>query len=1089
MRFGVLGPVEVWAPDGRTVRVPETKVRALLADLLVHRGRPVPADRLIEDLWGTEPPGSPAKTLRAKVSQLRRALDGAEGDRPANELLVFRSPGYLLKTRPADVDADRFEALLWRARQHEGGDPRQRARLLSEALGLWRGPAFADFADEAFARAEIQRLEERRLVAVEDLAEVRLALDEHDVLVGELGGLVAAHPLRERLRAAYVQALYRSGRQSEALASYGELRERLRDELGVDPSPELSSLYESILRQDPALERSPARPVPRINLPAPITELIGREELVRDVYGLLSSAAGRLVTLTGPGGVGKTRLAFEAARRSADAFPGGVLAVELAALAPGGAVAGVIEAVAAVLGVRDDATARPMPEERSRSLLERLVEAVQGKQMLLVLDNCEHVVEPVAELAATLLREAPELRVLATSQEPLAIVGERLRAVPPLDLPDATGRLEPAELEKRSSAVRLFVARATAAAPGFALDAGNAAAVAAICRRLDGIPLALELAATRVRGMGVRELAGRLDDRFRVLTAAPRGVPARQRTLRAMIDWSWDLLPDAERAVLRRLAAHPDGCTLRAAEEVCSGGDVPVGEVLDVLGRLVGRSLVVLAEGRGEARYRLLESVAAYARERLDEAGESGRVRRLHRDHHLALAERAAPLLRGHDQRQWLERLDAETANLRAVLETAVQDGAADEALRLVNALGWYWFLRGRFAEAHRSFTLALSAADAGATGPARLAALAWRAGMSLLVLDGTDLDPLQEARAAVQRYDDGGDPAGRAWACWFLGYCTLGFGDASVGFALVERALQEHRALGDRWGVAAALSIRAETALYRADLDRTRHDGEESLALFRELGDRWGELQVARVLAELAEITGDYGQAERLRRDGLRVAEDLKLWNEASGMLARLGRVALLTGDHVLAEDLHQRARTLAVERSYPRGAEFAEVGLGMLARRQGRLDDAEKHLRDWLDWCRRWEGDAGIALIMVELGFVAEQRGDAGQALALHTEGLEAARTTGDLRALSLAFEGLAGAFALAGEHGQAARLLGAAHAARTSAGAPLPPGERGDTDRAAASAREALGDAAYTAAFDAGRATPPDGLADQLLARNSR
>ncbi|MFC5744993.1 BTAD domain-containing putative transcriptional regulator [Actinomadura rugatobispora] len=1145
MRFGVLGSLEVWAADGRAVRVPETKVRALLAVLLIHRGRPVPADRLIEDLWGTEPPGSPAATLRAKVSQLRRVLAGATG-RPGLELVAFRSPGYLIRTVPGEVDADRFLALLRDADERAGADPRARARSLAQALDLWRGPAFADFADEEFARTEIQRLEERRLVAVEDLAETRLELGEHGTLVSELGDAVSVHPLRERLRAAYIRALYLSGRQSEALADYTGFRHLLQDELGIDPGPELVALHQAILRQDPALRtppsRSPATARPVSNLPHPLTALIGREDAVREVRGLLASEE-RLVTLTGAGGVGKTRLAFEAARRSEDAFPDGVLAVELAAQPPAKAgsegAARVAEAVAAVLGIRDDGPAsRPAADERTRPLLERLVEAVRMKRMLLVLDNCEHVVGPAAELAAELLREAPDLRVLATSQEPLAVVGERLWTVQPLDLPPAedAGDL----LEGRSSAVRLFVARARAAAPGFALDASNAAAVAAICRRLDGIPLALELAATRVRAMGVHELAERLDDRFRVLTAAPRGLPARQRTLRAMIDWSWELLTEPERVVLRRLAVHAGGCTLRSAEEVCSGDGVRADEVLGLLGRLIDRSLVVPvhpptadAAGAREVRYRLLESVAAYARERLDEAGELDRVRRRHLDHHLALAERAEPFLRGHDQRRWLEHLDAEAANLRTALETAVgtaSTGAAptpgpgpasavglapgaacdagvaptsdvglapgagdasgagarapEAALRLVNALAWYWFLRGRYAEARRSLQLALTAAGTAvpSADPVRAAAMAWDAGMALLVLDGSEPDPIRYSRSVLRLYDEADDPAGRARARWFVGFCRLGFGDsaAGAGFALVEEALAEHRMLGDRWGTAAALSVRAEVSLYRGETDRAQRDGEEAMALFRELGDRWGELKIVHVLGELAEITGDYERAERLRRDGLRVAEDLGLWNEASGMLARLGRVALLKGDLDQAEELHRRAWDLAAARSYLRGQEFAEVGLGMLARRRGRLDEAERHLRAWLEWCRRWEGEAGVAFTLAELGFVAELRGDAGEALALHREGLAAARSTEDRRALALAFEGLAGAWVLVDEHGRAARLLGAAHAARASVGLPLPSAERGDVDRIAAGLRLALGDAAYENDFEAGAAEPLDEVA---------
>ncbi|MEU8798246.1 BTAD domain-containing putative transcriptional regulator [Spirillospora sp. NPDC048819] len=542
MRFGVLGPLSVWTDDGRPVRVPEVKVRALLTDLLAHGGRPASADRLIEDLWGDDPPGNPANTLQTKVSQLRRTLEKAEPG--GRELVAFQAPGYVLHA--ADLDAARFVALLDRARAVT--DLRERAGLLSDALALWRGPAYADFRDEEFVRIAAAHLEERRLTALEEWAEVRLELGEHSLLADELGEPVAAHPLRERLRAVHLRALYRSGRQGEALAGYDELRRMLAGELGLDPGPELAGLHQAMLRQDPSL--APTRP--RTNLPAPLTALIGREQAVADVGDLLGSA--RLVTLTGPGGVGKTRLALAVADRAAGAFPDGVWLIELA----GTSGATVAEVVAAGLDVRDDAGSRPGP--RPVDLAHRLAEALRGRRLLLVLDNCEHLIEPVAELVDLLLRTAPELRVLATSQESLAIPGETLYAVPPLELP--VPGTDPGE----AGSVRLFAARAAAAAPGFVLDEVSAPSVATICRRLDGLPLALELAAARVRTLGVRGVADRLDDRFHLLTVSGRGRPARQQTLRAVIDWSWEQLGERQRLILLRLAAHPGGCTLEAAD-------------------------------------------------------------------------------------------------------------------------------------------------------------------------------------------------------------------------------------------------------------------------------------------------------------------------------------------------------------------------------------------------------------------------------------------------------------------------------------------------------------------------------------------
>ncbi|MFD9407071.1 BTAD domain-containing putative transcriptional regulator [Streptomyces sp. NPDC059989] len=1027
MHFGVLGPLEVWTEGGQLVRVRETRIRTLLTALLVRRGHVVSVDRLIDDLWGDAPPAGDVRTLRSKVSLLRRTLQDAEPG--SRDLVVSRPPGYLLRVDGDAVDAGRFEALLIRA-QALAGDPRAKAGLLTEALALWRGPsAFADCADEQFVQAEARRLEEQRLVALEELAEARLELGEHGLLAAELGELVTAHPLHEGLRSAHVRALYRSGRQDAALASLGELRDRLRDDLGLDPGRELAELQQAIVRQDAALAPGVPAQRPRGNLPAPLTDLIGRTEEVRRIGELLESE--RLVTLTGIGGVGKTRLALETAARRAKALPDGAWLVELAAARNG---ADLHEAVAAVLELRDDVHAAARP------LADRLTDAVAGRRMLLVLDNCEHIVEPVAELAARLLRAAPGLRILATSQEPLAVTGEHAWPVPPLDLPEPG-----ADRPEESNAVRLFVARAAAAVPGFALEPDNTEAIAAICRRLDGIPLALEMAAARVRVMHVGDLADRLDDRFRVLAAHLRGVPARQRTLRAMIDWSWGLLTETEQVVLRRLAVPADGCTLQAAEAVCAGENVRTEDVLGLIGRLVDRSLVVHHDGR----YRLLESVAAYCLERLVESGDEQRVRDRHLACYVDFAEHAAPRLRGHHQRLWLDRMDAEAANLRAALAHGVRRDRADATLRLVNATGWFWFLRGRFAEARRSLDLALST---GGDSRLRTSARAWRAGMSLLLFDAPD----NESQPVLDLYDQGDDPAGRARARWFVALSKVGFGDPEATFALADQAHAEFRALDDPWGTAAALSVRAEVALYQGKPDTARADAEHAGRLFRKLGDSWGELQTIVTLGDLAEFTGDYDTAEHLRREGLGLAEHLKLWNETSKLLARLGRTALLIGDLDHAETLHRQAKQLAAAHSYQRGEEFAEVGLALVARRQGRLDDAETHLRAWLEWCRRWDGDLGVAFILAELGFIAEQRGEADTALTLHQEGLEYAQRTGDRRTLARAFEGLAGAYALTGDHETAARLLDTAAATREAVGLPLPTAERADVDRITAAVR---------------------------------
>ncbi|GGT03392.1 hypothetical protein GCM10010156_71610 [Planobispora rosea] len=1063
MRFGVLGPLAVWTDAGDPVVIPGLKVRALLADLLVHEGQPVSADRLVDDLWGEEPPGNPAAALQVRVSQLRKALEDAEPG--GRNLVVSRSPGYLLRPDPGAVDATRFTELLSRA--EAAGSPRTRAELLTDALALWRGPAFADFADEEYTRSAILRLEEQRLSALEQQAEARLELGEHGLLVGELGDLVARHPLRERLRAVHMRALYRAGRQGEALASYTELRERLAEELGLDPGPDLVTLYQAILGQDPALSVPAERPV--TNLPAAVSKLIGRDGALSEIRSLIEDE--RLVTLTGPGGVGKTRLALATAARLMDSFEDGAWLVEL------DQTRSPAEAVMTALDIKEDAgPATPA---------DRLADALRARRLLLVLDNCEHVVEQVAELTELLLRAAPGLRVLATSREPLAVDGEVLWSVPPLDVPSSADLTVMA----RSDAVRLFVARAAASARGFALDAGNAQAVAQICRRLDGIPLALELAATRVRALGVQGVAARLDDRFRLLASGQRGAPQRQQTLTAVIDWSWELLTDEERRVLRRLAVHRDGCTMEAAEAVCGEDGL---DVLDLLARLVDRSLVVMAEGPAGVRYRLLESVAEYCRRRLAEAGELAPVRDAHLRYYLELAVAAEPGLYGREQREWLLRLDAEAANLRAALGAAA---GRPDALTMVNALAWYWFLRGRLAEGRRELEAALAAAgtdpggapdaSGGGTGTAggsadiagdgdrdraddRDRAAAWHAGFAMMLGEEVEWEPV---------LDRVRDPGQRARAELFV---AMAVPDLPTAQELVDRALVTFREIGDRWGTAAALSRRAREAFTRRDNQALERDAGESARLFASLGDRWGQLQATEWLAGLAEVSGDGERAMRLFGEGLRLAEDLGLWSDVARHTGWLGWISMQAGAYERAMEFCERAGKLAASQGYREGMVMAEMVLAFSARRAGLLDLAETHLLHLLDGVPRGpevEPSLHLPTVLIELGFLTELRGDPAAARELHLEALIAAQRIGDPGTAALAVEGAASAAAAAATASaaafaeRAARLLGLAASSRELIQIPAGPSELDDLARATARARDVLGEEAFTAAYEEG------------------
>jgi predicted ATPase/DNA-binding SARP family transcriptional activator len=1064
MFFGVLGPVAVWTDRGDPVPVPGRKVRGLLATLLVHEGRPVPAGRLIDNLWGEQLPGDPAGTLSGKVTQLRRALDQAEPG--GRRLVASPPPGYRLRIETGAVDASQFRLLTARAR--ETGEARARAGLLSEALALWRGPAFADFADEPHLRTAAARLTEERLAAQEDLAEAQLVLGEQTELISGLTELITGNPLRERLRAVHMRALYRTGRPGQALDSYQDFRRHLAAELGLDPGPDLVALHRAMLARDPALGpplRPPGPARRRSNLPAAISGLIGRDAALAAVRDLLDSS--RLVTLTGTGGVGKTRLALEAAGSRVDLLTDGVWLAELAAVEPGSG-GEPADVVASALDVRDEPVTENKPADR-------LAGALRDRQLLLILDNCEHLIDQAAELAGRLLRGCPGLRILATSRAPLGVPGEVIWNVPPLDVPGPAAGAEPGQLA-RSPAVRLFVARARAAAPGFTLGPDTAPAVATLCRRLDGIPLALELAATRVQALGVRELVARMDDRFRLLATGRRAAPARQQTLTAVIGWSWDLLTGPERAVLRRLQVHADGCTLEAAEEVCAGREVSPADVASLLSRLVDHSLVTVTHSADGPRYRLLESVAAYCAGRLAEAGETRAVRDRHGRYYAALATRGEPYLYGPGQGRWLRRLDAEAANMRCALNELLRHGDTGPGLQLAVSLTWYWFLRGRLAEARRALQTALAAAVP-APPALRARAAAWQAGLEILL--GDTPDP-----AAVLACEQLADPEARGRAEWFLAYAETDTGNLAAVDERLERALAAAREAGDQWGTAAALGTRAKLGYVRGDLTALAADGEESAALFRRLGDRWGLLQATAWLGGLAEMTGDRSRAAGLHREGLRMAEELGLWSEVSTRLAWLGWIALQECDYRQARDLSGQALRLAAEHGFRAGEIFAEIGVAFAARRQNDLDVAEMHLTRLL--CSAGPHEEGqapplhLSLVLTELGFLAEQRGQAAEARQLHRRALDASRVLGERRGIALALEGLAGAAGLSGDYELSARLLGASESVRRAAAVPSAPAEQAETDRITAAARAALGPAGFGTAYQHGLAQAPEDAA---------
>src|SRR5579859_5595833 len=686
VRIGLLGPLAVHDEAGRSVRVGGSLVRLLLILLALDAGRVVPAYSLIERLWDGEPPANAANSLQSLVSRLRTSLRQAG---LGGQVIESHPAGYRLAVSPDEVDAVAFERL---ARDGStalaAGDPNTAAALLREALGAWRGPALADAPGARFAAGPAARLEELR---------TRAALD-----------LIAA------------------GRQAEALAVYTELRELLASDLGVDPSPQIERIYLGVLRQDlqaPAGNRQPAepgRPVRLTGVRKPLTSFVGRDEDVARVVKML--AEGRLVTLTGPGGAGKTRLATETATRLAEQARGSgdcrVWFVELAPVAEPGEVP---YAVLHTLGIRDvpvitmAAAGQPaVPADP----VERLVAVLAGRKDLLILDNCEHVVAAAAALTDQVLAGCPDVRVQATSREPLRITGEALWPVAPLPVPSAGPDGAAGGLVAGYASVRLLADRAAAVRPDFTVDETNAADVARICWALDGMPLAIELAAARLRTLSAAQLAQRLDARFDLLTGGSRTAAARHQTLRAVVDWSWELLSGPEQVLARRLAVFPAGATLSTAEQVCQDVALPATSVLPALFGLVEKSFLTV-DGNGEPRYRMLETIRAYCLERLAGAGEEDAVRHAFALHFVQLAETADPLLRTAEQGVWMQRLTEEQDNLHTALRWAIDHRDPVLALRFAASLGWFWLLRGQRRE-----SAAMSRDVLAMSEPARLAGL-----------------------------------------------------------------------------------------------------------------------------------------------------------------------------------------------------------------------------------------------------------------------------------------------------------------------------------------------------------------------------
>ena len=917
MEFRILGPLEV-LDRGRLVPLGGGKQRTLLAILLINSNQVMPANRLIDLLWGEQPPETANNVLQVYISQFRKVLEPEHRRGTPYQVLMSQPTGYQLRVGAGRLDADRFEALFEKGRLALAGhDPLTAATALRNALDVWRGPALTDVGRESFALAEIARLTEMRLQAVEERIEADLALGGHADVMSELHALVAEHPLRERLCGQLMLALYQSGRQAEASDVFQRTREVLVDQLGMEPGPKLQQLLRQILNQDPALDVGPqAVHAGRSNLPARVTTFIGREREIAEIVDLL--AGFRLVTLTGTGGIGKTRLATEVAARLLDDYRDGVWLVELAPVANQGLV---VKAVMYSLGLRVQGT---------NVDAEILTSYLKGRHQLLVLDNCEHVIEAAAPLTAALLEACPGLRILATSRESLNIPGEVAWRVPSLSAPNPGSRSS-IEAMQGFEAVSLFCECASRALGTFTLSDANAAGVAGICHRLDGVPLAIELAASRLKVLSVNELNERLSQSFGVLAGSGRTAVARHQTLRATIAWSYDLLDDSERALFTRLSVFAGGFTVPAAAAVY-GPNSTDPSVLELLGRLVDKSLVLPATtDGGQGRLRVLEVLRQFAHERLGERGEATQVQESHMDYFTTLATELSSKLRGPEQGIALDRLEVEHDNIRAALSWSREKGRGDQALRLIAAVWLFWYVRGYGVEGLRAATDVLAQFDLPhpSTGEALL-------GAAMLAWQQRDLRTAErvaaDARALHELSDDNG---GRGLAILCQANNADAGGHKADARGKFGEALAFLRAAGNHWGASIALN---NLGVHMCELERygeaERYLGE-SLELGIRLGDPWRKLMALGSLGELYLAQGMPGRATEVMTQAFVLQQDTR--NIFS-----------------LPSDLEACAR-LAVLLTEPEGAmRFAGAADGV-RRRFAAPSPLEPHVRKAVDEARR--------------------------------------------------------------------------------------------------------------------------------------
>ena len=899
----LLGPFEVvWG--GTLADVGGSKRQALLAMLALRAGRIVGVDMLIDGLWGAELPAAPRNALHHHIARLRAAL--------GEESILGSSEGYALQD--AQVDAARFEELLAETRAAlRDGDVITAADAVEAALALWRGPALLGLTGTEWFSAEARRLETLRVDALEEQFEVALALGEHRELTPSLRSALADNPFRERLWGQLMLALYRSGRQADALETFQEARQVLADELGLEPGPDLRRLQEAILAHDPAIAAVPVDRRRRGNLPAQSTSFIGREQELDQLTSLLHEH--RLVTLTGPPGVGKSRLAIETARSLEREFPDGAWLVDFAR------AAGAAAAVRLLANVVD---------VRGSDPLARVVSRLRHSTALLVLDACEHVLEEAARIVSMILAECPSLRILPTSREVLHVASEVRVPVSPLGV----------------AAVDLFLERARAARPGFDADDETVALASEIARRVDGLPLAIELAAARVNVLGLGELASMLERRAVLLRDSPASDPART-ALQGLVEWSYDLLHADEKTLLHQLAVHRGGASLPSLVAVAARHGLNEATVAYLIAALVDKSIVSASFSGGAARYDMLDTVREYVLDRLADSDGLAAVQQAHAEYFATLAEAAHTGLRLPEWRDWMRRLELEHDNLWAALEYARNVPDPLVCARLGVGLGWYFGTAERVSEG-RAFVEAALGSGADVPVPLCIELLGY---ICYLATEEDDLEPAIEAGERGLALSQSND------APWQTALLKLALAFAYDRVVPIERALvlaeEARRAfeeLGDTWGAAHSALTGALGALGGGDLTTAAALAGEAVRLSGDYDIC--AVPAALLEASLAERLGDAVAAAAAYRRALERSERAGFADHAAFALSGLGSSVVAAGDLRQAEELQRQALATAEAAHASWAAAHARAQLARIAAADGNAVYAEQLYRQVLEW-----------------------------------------------------------------------------------------------------------------------------------------